>query len=128
MEDDRSRLVVVMAGYPDPMDQLIRSNPGLSSRFQRTFSFPDYTPDELLKIFRRLCKQNHYKVTKETLEKLLKGFHDLCKKKDEHFGNGRVVRNLFESALQRMATRIVDTPKLTEELLTVIQPNDIHFA
>jgi SpoVK/Ycf46/Vps4 family AAA+-type ATPase len=46
MEDDRSRLVVVMAGYPDPMDQLIRSNPGLSSRFQRTFSFPDYTPDE----------------------------------------------------------------------------------
>lgn len=128
MEDDRSQLVVVLAGYPEPMDTLIRSNPGLSSRFQRNFLFPDYSADELLKIFLGLCKKNKYKVTKGTVQKLQEKLSELVENKDEHFGNGRMVRNLFENALQRMASRVVDSPKLTEELLTILQPSDIEFS
>ncbi len=128
MEDDRNQLVVVLAGYPEPMSQLVRSNPGLSSRFQRNFLFPDYTVDEMLKIFLGLCKKNQYKLTKETAQKLHDKLSEIVEKKDEHFGNGRTVRNLFENALQRMASRVVDSPKLTEDLLTVLQPSDIEFA
>ena len=128
MEDDRSQLVVVLAGYPEPMSQLVRSNPGLSSRFQRNFLFPDYTVDEMLKIFLGLCKKNQYKLTKDTAQKLHDKLSEIVAKKDEHFGNGRTVRNLFENALQRMASRVVDSSKLTEDLLTVLQPSDIEFA
>ncbi len=128
MEDDRNQLVVVLAGYPEPMSQLVRSNPGLSSRFQRNFLFPDYTVDEMLKIFLGLCKKNQYKLTKDTAQKLHDKLSEVVAKKDEHFGNGRTVRNLFENALQRMASRVVDSPKLTEDLLTVLQPSDIEFA
>ncbi len=128
MEDDRSRLVVVLAGYPEPMDNLVKSNPGLSSRFQRSFAFPDYTPDELLKIFLGLCRKNQYKLTKDTARKLQEIFTKVVENKDEHFGNGRTVRNLFEQALQRMACRVVQSPKMTEELLTVLQPDDVQYA
>ncbi|MFO0939797.1 MAG: AAA family ATPase [Pirellulales bacterium] len=128
MEDDRNRLVVVLAGYPEPMDHLVKSNPGLSSRFQRNFAFPDYTPDELLKIFLGLCKKNQYKMTRETARKLQDIFRQIVQEKDEHFGNGRTVRNLFEKALQRMACRVVQSTKMTEELLTVLQPSDVELA
>jgi hypothetical protein len=127
MEDDRNRLVVVMAGYPELMEKMLRSNPGLTSRFQRTMSFPDYSPKELLHIFYNLSKQNHYRLPRETQEKLYRGFRDILARKDEHFGNGREVRNLFEHAIRRMATRIVTVTPLTREVLTTLTPEDIDF-
>jgi len=127
MEDDRQRLVVVLAGYPALMEKMLKSNPGLTSRFQRTLLFPDYNAKELLHIFYILSKQNHYRLPKETQQTLYSGFKTILAKKDEHFGNGRVVRNLFEHAIRRMATRIVTITPLTREVLTKLVPDDIDF-
>jgi SpoVK/Ycf46/Vps4 family AAA+-type ATPase len=63
MEDDRERLVVILAGYPAPMQEMLRSNPGLSSRFQRTITFPDYSAAELLQIFDVFCRKHHYQLS-----------------------------------------------------------------
>jgi tellurite resistance protein len=127
MEDDRDRLIVVFAGYPGPMRRMLRSNPGLSSRFQRTFAFPDYSADDLLRIFYMICKKNHYRLPKATQRRLLTGFRFLIDRKDEHFGNGRLARNVFENAIRRMATRICGIAPLTRELLTTLEPEDVHF-
>ena len=128
MEDDRDRIVVVLAGYPAPMQRMLRSNPGLTSRFQRILNFPDYTPPELLKIFQSLCREHKYQYSKSTRAKLLAGFEQLVANKDEHFGNGRTVRNLFEQALQRMSSRISTVTPLTVDLLTTLQSADIEFG
>lgn len=127
MEDDRERMIVVLAGYPKPMQRMLRANPGLSSRFQRTFNFPDYSAHELLKIFHLMCKKNQYRLTQPTKRRLLEGFEYLVQRNDEHAGNGRMARNVFEKAIRRMATRICDVAPLTRELLTTLQPEDIYF-
>ncbi len=127
MEDDRDRLVVIIAGYPEPMSRLLRSNPGLSSRFQRTFNFPDYDAKELLRIFYLMCKKNHYTLPKPTQRKLLTGFQHLIDRKDEHFGNARLARNIFEQSIRSMASRIVNIAPLTKEILTTLEPDDIQM-
>src|SRR5438128_1209346 len=71
MEDDRQRLVIILAGYPEPMDALLRSNPGLSSRFSTNLAFDDYRPSELGRIFQSLCDKNRYQVPGATQAKLL---------------------------------------------------------
>ena len=125
MEDDRQRLVVVLAGYSEPMDQLLRSNPGLSSRFNRTFTFDDYTTIELAQVFEGMCERNHYELRAMARARLLLGFQWRVARRDEHFGNGRMVRNVFESATRHLANRIVDLVPLTKELLTTIEAEDI---
>src|SRR5581483_11877015 len=75
MEDDRHRLVVILAGYPQPMERLLHENPGLSSRFNRNFYFSDYTAAQLGQIFDMLRKKDHYELTPLTRVKLLLGFH-----------------------------------------------------
>jgi hypothetical protein len=127
MEDDRDRLVVVLAGYPRPLEKLLRSNPGLSSRFSRHFSFPDYTASELGQIFESLCRKNRYILPPLTRVKLLLGFDYLLSCKDERFGNGRLVRNCFEQSIGRLANRISGIVPLTRELLTVLEPGDIEM-
>ncbi len=128
MEDDRERLIVVLAGYPIPMRRLLRSNAGLSSRFQRTFSFPDYSVDELLEIFQKMCKKCHYQLTKAATEKLRAGFQHESDRKDEHFGNGRLARNVFEETIRRQASRLVSVAPLTCELLKTIEAEDVADA
>ncbi len=125
MEDDRDRLVVILAGYSQPMQRLLAANPGLSSRFSRTLHFADYPPDDLGRIFERLCKANHYRIPAEVRHRLLLGFHWLYQQRNEHFGNGRLVRNLFEDAIRRLANRVADVPSVTRQLLTELRPEDI---
>jgi SpoVK/Ycf46/Vps4 family AAA+-type ATPase len=125
MEDNRDRLIVVLAGYPKPLDRLLKSNPGLSSRFNRHFSFLDYTAGELGHIFQLLCEQNQYEIPPATRAKILTGFAHLLDVKDEHFGNGRLARNVFEMSIRRLANRIAKIAPLTREILTTIQPEDI---
>jgi len=127
MEDDRDRLVVVLAGYPAPLKRLLRSNPGLSSRFNRHLVFPDYSAAELGRIFESLCRQNRYTLPTLTRVKLLLGFHYLLAHRDEHFGNGRLVRNVFEQAIGRLANRITGVLPLTRELLTTLEPGDVEM-
>jgi hypothetical protein len=125
MEDDRDRLVVVLAGYPRPMEALLRKNPGLSSRFPRTFAFPDYSACELGRIFEAMCDRDHYVLPGRTRARLLLGFHWLLEHRDEHFGNGRLARNVFERSLRRLANRLANVTPLTRELLTTLEPQDI---
>ena len=127
MEDDRERLVVVLAGYPSEMESLLRTNPGLSSRFNTKLTFEDYAPSELGHIFGSMCDVNHYVLPAKTRARLLLGFRGLYDDRDEHFGNGRLVRNLFENAIRRLANRIAGVAPLTKELLTRIQPEDVQI-
>ena len=127
IEDDRDKFVAILAGYPGPMQRLIRTNPGLSSRFQRTFSFPDFTADELLQIFELMCLKNHYELSTTARDKLLAGLHVLCNRADEHFGNARMVRNVFERAIRRLAMRIAELAPLTRELLVTLESDDLEI-
>lgn len=127
MEDDRRRLVVVLAGYPEPMDRIVASNPGLASRFQRTFTFPDYTADELVQIFESICREHQYEVGDAARAKLHTGFQAQIDRRAENFSNGRLARGVFENAIRRMANRLVKTEPLTRQLLTLIEPEDVRF-
>ncbi len=125
MEDDRDRLVIILAGYPRPIERLLRSNPGLSSRFSRTFRFPDYTARELGLIFQTMCDRDRYVLPPPTRARLLLGFRHLQSCRDEHFGNGRCARNVFERSIRRLANRLAAVAPLTRELLTTLRPEDI---
>ncbi|HZL89012.1 MAG TPA: AAA family ATPase [Pirellulaceae bacterium] len=127
IEDDRQKLAVIIAGYSEPMDALLECNPGLSSRFATQMTFPDYSPGELGRIFQVFCDKNHYQAPGATQAKLLLGLKYLFDQRDEHFGNARLVRNVFERAIRRLANRIAGIAPLTHELLTVLEPADIEM-
>lgn len=126
-EDDRGRLVVILAGYPCEMDLMLKSNPGLSSRFNRVLHFEDYSPLDLARIFACLCEKNHYTLSVGTRPKLLLGLTELYRRRDPHFGNGRAVRNLFELAIRRMANRIADIRDLSQDELMRLDAADVEF-
>ena len=127
IEDDRDRFVAILAGYPVPMQRLIQTNPGLSSRFQRTFAFPDFTADELVQIFDLFCERNQYVLSEPARDKLTSGFQWSIDRKDQHFGNARLARNIFEKAIRRLAMRIADIAPLTRELLTTLEADDLEI-
>lgn len=125
MEDYRDRLVVIVAGYTDEMVTFIESNPGLESRFNRYFYFKNYAPDELLAIFEKMCNKSHFKLTQAAREKLHQLFENLYINRDRNFGNGRLVRNLFEKTIERQANRLAVLSNFTDELLMTLQSEDI---
>ena len=125
MEDDRDRMVVILAGYSDEMNDMIRSNPGLSSRINTRIDFEDYEPNDLGDIFEVMCEQNQYRLSSEARHRLLIGFNHLYEKRDRHFGNGRLVRNTFEDTVRRLADRVAEISELSESLLTSLTAADI---
>lgn len=125
MEDHRDDLAVVVAGYTEPMKIFIESNPGLRSRFNRYFEFEHFKPAELLTIFETFCKKSDFILTDEAIEKLKDTFDLLCAKKDEGFGNARVVRNLFEKCVQNQANRVVKIKVITSDVLRTLTQEDI---
>lgn len=125
MEDYRHRLVVIVAGYTEEMTRFIESNPGLKSRFTRYFYFEDYQPGELIEIFEKLCDRNHYKLNELAKLKLLANLTDLYFNRDKSFGNGRLVRNLFEKTVEKQASRLVKMTDLSQDLMMAIAPEDI---
>ncbi|TWU07963.1 AAA family ATPase [Stieleria varia] len=128
MEDQRDRLVVILAGYPNEMRAMIRSNPGLSSRVGTTMQFEDYSPDALCKIFELMAKKAKYTLPTETRRRLLRGFTYLYATRDRHFGNGRASRNSFERSVRHLANRLASMSEVTRELLTTLEPEDIEVA
>ncbi|MBI5517039.1 MAG: AAA family ATPase [Deltaproteobacteria bacterium] len=107
MEDHRSRLSVVIAGYTREMDRFLQSNPGVRSRFGRSFYFPHFKPGELLQILRRFCDEHGYTMDRDAEGEFRSLFEDSYARRDPAFGNARFVRNLFERTLERQATRVV---------------------
>ena len=126
MEDDRGRLIVIVAGYPDEMKSFIESNPGLNSRFNTNIHFDHFTPNELLEIFQGMCEKNDYTINNGTEQKLINVFEINTKDNLDDFGNGRFVRNLFEKVLRNQAMRLNSSEKtLTRENLMQITASDI---
>lgn len=125
MEDDRDRLIVILAGYSEDMKQFIDSNPGLQSRFNRYIHFPDYTSDELKRIFLLNAQKNQYKLTDECQKALSKLLLNAVEHKDNKFGNGRFVRNLFEKAIQKQAIRLSKQPSVSVESLSMLEEQDL---
>lgn len=125
MEDHRDDLVVIIAGYDEPIKELLVSNPGLESRFNRFINFEDYSAAELLKITNKLCEDNCYKLSTKSKGMLLKIFTILIKKKDDDFANARLARNLFEKIVVHQANRISQTNSPSDDDLITIELGDI---
>lgn len=107
MENYRDRLIVILAGYSREMATLLDSNSGLRSRVSYTIHFPDYQPQDLHNIFIKLCQQNQRHCSPELKAYLPEAFQRLYDRRDENFGNGRDVRNLYETMLRRQKSRAV---------------------
>lgn len=125
MEDDRERLVVILAGYTDEIKEFIDSNPGLQSRFNRYIHFDDYSADELLDIFMRNIKKSGYVITGEAYVQLQIAIRQATAKSDRNFGNARYVRNLFERIVQKQADRLSRIPHPTKDQLKLITIEDV---
>ncbi len=128
MEDQRERLIVILAGYTDEMQQMIRSNPGLSSRVGTTMHFDDYSPEDLCRIFALIASKAKYELPTQSRRRLLRGFTFLYANRDRHFGNGRTARNSFERSVKRLANRLSTLTEVTRPLLTTLQSEDIEVA
>lgn len=124
MEDHRDDLVVIVAGYSEPMEKFIGSNPGLESRFNKYFFFRDYKGEELFKIFELQCKKNSYEMNKKAEKAAKEIFKEMYETRGENFGNGRDVRNFFEDMVVRQSNRVASIENPTKEDLITIQPED----
>ena len=125
MENHRNDFVVIVAGYPEEMGRFLDANPGLRSRFSKTLWFQDYSPDQLLEIFQRLCKENQYALDARGRIKLESLFSGLYSMRDKSFGNGRLARNIFEESIGRMAQRVVQSGLSDSASLMFIKEGDI---
>ncbi|GAB3062935.1 hypothetical protein GCM10027053_26780 [Intrasporangium mesophilum] len=122
MEDHRDDLVVIVAGYPDPMVAFIAQNPGLASRFTTTIEFDDYTDDELLDILDSIATGSDYELTDGAHARVREIFEATAR--TSMFGNGRFSRNLFEHAVGRHAWRLKDATEPTRDELRLLTADD----
>ena len=126
MEDYRDDFVVIVAGYPDPMEKFLESNPGLKSRFNKFIYFDDYTPDELLAIFRGMCEKAGFIVTEDTLQIVHDYFIGMYENRGTNFANGRDVRNFFEKAVVHQANRLAQYDTLSDNDLVTLNEADLR--
>jgi len=125
MENQRDDLVVILAGYKEPMDKFYESNPGLSSRIANHIDFPDYTTEELLKIAKLMLEEQQYQLTPDA-EVALQSY--IQKRKERPlFANARSVKNALDRARMRQANRIFDSrgQVLTKKELVNLEAEDI---
>lgn len=128
MEDHRDDLVVIVAGYPGLMERFINSNPGLKSRFNRYITFEDYTPSELLEIFKSMCKKSGYTTDYSVDQYVLEYFTDKYNQRDESFANGREVRNYFERVVVNQANRLAMADGISGNDIATLTLEDVEQA
>ena len=129
-EDDRDRLVIVLAGYPDDMDRFLRSNPGLASRFGTRVTFPSYQPADLVRIAILLAEQAGDMFDPPAVDVLAGIFAHVCEAgRIDELGNGRFARSLFERACASRDVRVVRLgEQATAEDLTTVTAADVETA
>lgn len=128
MENDRGKFVLICAGYRDKMDNLMKANPGFSSRFTHRINIEDYTREELTEIFKRMAEDNEFILGQETLERVQQYFKKLiADKSGKDFGNAREARNLLDLVSERLGTRVNAIPedRISREEFFTILPVDI---
>ena len=126
MENHRSDVVVIFAGYPDKMEGFLPTHPGLRSRIAFHVPFADYDTNELVDLAALMAKKKNLVLAPETVEKMRSIFDEIGKQPD--FGNGRAVRNVLEAAKMAMSSRLLrrsDIDKLTEADVKTVLPEDI---
>ena len=124
MDDNRDKLVVILAGYSDDMDRFLDMNPGLHSRFANIIEFPDYSIEELMRIAEGMYSAQGYVLDDEGKD-VLRGLLEKARLSQE-FGNGRYVRNVFERSLNNQALRLSGESNLSKESLITITGSDIR--
>jgi SpoVK/Ycf46/Vps4 family AAA+-type ATPase len=128
MEDYRDRIIVIVAGYTEPMMAFLESNPGLKSRFNKFIHFGDYTAAEMNQIFEYMLDRAQYRAADEARSAGEHAIRTLYENRGEHFGNARLVRNLFEHVQQEQANRLASIAEPTREQLVAIEASDIDAA
>lgn len=126
MEDERERLVVIAAGYPDLMREFVRSNPGLESRFKSTLIFEDFPIPQLKTIFEKLCASYNIIPDSDVLSAVEAKLVERKANAEGHFSNAREVRKLFESALEHQALRAIEDGKVEKHELSSFVLSDIN--
>jgi SpoVK/Ycf46/Vps4 family AAA+-type ATPase len=106
MEDKRDRLVVIVAGYHTEMRRFVDANPGLKSRFPRTILFDDYTAPQLVQIYRSIASDSGVEIAPDAGTAIEATIKEMVRSKDDHFGNARDVRMLYQRTIQKQAIRI----------------------
>lgn len=127
LEDYRDDLVVIVAGYTEPMKNFFDSNPGLKSRFNTFIEFPDYSAPELNDILLTMCKSNDYTIEPDAEGKIAKYLNLQVQSKGENFANGRLVRNLFDDLVMNHAKRVIKIANPSYKELSTITVDDFHF-
>ncbi len=126
LEDYREDLVVIVAGYIEPMNKFFESNPGLKSRFNTFIEFEDYCIEELEAILISMCNENEYILHSEAKNKIKITLTELVEKKDESFSNARLVRNIFDELLMNHAKRAGQIENPTKDELSIILAEDFQ--
>ena len=126
MEDYRHRLVVIVAGYTDLMDEFLVSNPGLESRFKTTLTFADYSIEEMLQIYIGLCEEYQLNIDADAFDAIRNACRSLRMDRENKFANARDVRSLFEAALTRQATRLNSESNKSD--LSLLLASDVTTA
>lgn len=128
MEDLRDEFIVIVAGYDEPMESFLQSNPGLKSRFNEYIHFDDYSEEELFLIFGLLCEQNDFRMDLEAQDTLKSYLNDLCTHKPDNFANGREMRNLFDKSKKAHSNRLASLNEISDEDLITFKKDDLLRA
>lgn len=128
MEDKKDQFVLILAGYSREMEHFLRTNPGLRSRFPIHIDFPDYAPDDLLRIATLMLNQREYRLTEAARRRLAIVLRKRAEEGDPHLGNARHVRNLIERAIRRQAVRLVRQERVGRDDLMLVTDADIEEA
>lgn len=125
MENHRDNVIVIFAGYPEPMKAFLDRNPGMRSRIAFSVAFDDYTVEELCEITKLMLSRKQMTITEAGMKKLKKNFESIKDSRD--YGNGRFARKMLEEAEMNLAERIcqMDETEITTEVLTTIEESDI---
>ncbi|WLR43404.1 AAA family ATPase [Bacillus carboniphilus] len=127
VEIHKDNIVVILAGYSLEMEDFLKVNPGLASRFPLKIEFPDYSAGEMLQITELMVQSRGFTISKDILQPLKELFEtkQIAGRKD--IGNGRLVRNMLEEAIRNQAVRIADQLDISDEELTLLTKTDFNL-
>lgn len=127
LENHRGKFIAIVAGYPNEMERFLNTNPGLRNRFTEQIHFPDYTPEELLAIFKMMTVEKGFAINEAAEEVLLEELIRLYRTRDDNFGNARLVRGLVEAVERAQTARILKRGN-TDWTDTTFTAEDVRYA